>query len=80
MKTSYYTATSINGFIADSSNALDWLFQFGEVEGMQDHYPKFLTRIGAIAMGPVLCFMRLILTIPIRYRAAQIMFSDYHCR
>lgn len=51
MKTSYYTATSINGFIADSNNALDWLFQFGEIEGMQDHYPRFIAQVGALAMG-----------------------------
>ncbi|MDZ4701143.1 MAG: dihydrofolate reductase family protein [Rhodothermales bacterium] len=51
MKTSYYTATSINGFIADSNNALDWLFQFGEIEGMRDHYPRFIAQVGALAMG-----------------------------
>lgn len=51
MKTSYYTATSINGFIADSKNGLDWLFQFGEIEGMEDHYPRFIARVGALAMG-----------------------------
>lgn len=51
MKTQYYTATSIDGYIADENNSLDWLFQFGEIESMKDHYPRFIKEIGAIAMG-----------------------------
>ncbi len=49
MKTQYYTAASLDGFIADSDNSLDWLFQFGEIEG--DTYPDFISEVGAIAMG-----------------------------
>ncbi|RUS97586.1 dihydrofolate reductase [Dulcicalothrix desertica PCC 7102] len=49
MKTQYYTATSLDGFIADSNNSLDWLFQFGEVTG--DSYSNFIREVGAIAMG-----------------------------
>jgi dihydrofolate reductase len=49
MKTQYYTATSLDGFIADSQNSLDWLFQFGEVQG--DSYANFISEVGAIAMG-----------------------------
>ncbi|RYX83003.1 dihydrofolate reductase [bacterium] len=49
MKTQYYTAVSLDGFIADSHNSLDWLFQFGEVEG--DTYPDFIREVGALAMG-----------------------------
>ncbi|MDZ8183854.1 MAG: dihydrofolate reductase family protein [Nostoc sp. ChiSLP02] len=49
MKTQYYTATSLDGFIADSENSLDWLFQFGEVEN--GSYPNFIREVGAIAMG-----------------------------
>ena len=51
MKTQYYTATSINGFIADENNSLDWLFQFGDVDSMADSYPRFIEQVGAIAMG-----------------------------
>ena len=49
MSTQYYTATSLDGFIADSHNSLDWLFQFGG-EGATD-YPEFIREVGAIAMG-----------------------------
>lgn len=51
MKTVYYTATSIDGFIADPQDSLDWLFQFGEVDGMEEEFPRFMSRIGAAAMG-----------------------------
>jgi dihydrofolate reductase len=51
MTTQYYTAPSIDGFIADADNSLDWLFQFGEVEGMAEEYPRFLADVGALAMG-----------------------------
>lgn len=51
MKTQYYTATSIDGYIADDNNSLDWLFQFGEIESMKDDYPRFIERVGALAMG-----------------------------
>lgn len=49
MKTQYYTATSLDGFIADSHNSLDWLFQFGEVTG--DSYSNLIREVGTIAMG-----------------------------
>lgn len=49
MKTVYYTATSLDGFIADPNDSLEWLFQL-EGEGSRD-YPEFIARIGAIAMG-----------------------------
>lgn len=49
MKTQYYTATSLDGFIADSQNSLDWLFQFGEAG--DGSYLDFIREVGAIAMG-----------------------------
>jgi dihydrofolate reductase len=49
MKTQYYTASSLDGFIADPENSLDWLFQFGQPE--ETDYPEFIRDVGAIAMG-----------------------------
>lgn len=49
MKTQYYTASSLDGFIADPQNSLDWLFQFGDVE--ETSYPEFIRDVGALAMG-----------------------------
>jgi dihydrofolate reductase len=51
MKTQYYTATSLDGFIADSQNSLDWLMQFGDVESLGLGYAEFIADVGAIAMG-----------------------------
>src|SRR4051812_41222321 len=51
MRTQYYTATSIDGFIADGDNSLEWLFQLGDAEGMEEEYPRFLADVGALAMG-----------------------------
>jgi len=47
-KTLYYTATSIDGFIADADNSLDWLF---EVSGEDEDFPAFIAGVGAFAMG-----------------------------
>jgi dihydrofolate reductase len=49
MKTQYYTASSLDGFIADPRNSLDWLMQFGDPE--EGSYPAFIRDVGAIAMG-----------------------------
>jgi len=51
MKTQYYTATSIDGFIADADNSLGWLFQVADEESMRDDYPRFIAEVGALAMG-----------------------------
>lgn len=48
MKTVYYTATSLDGFIATEEHSLDWLMQFGDED---PGYPRFIERIGAVAMG-----------------------------
>ncbi len=53
MKTQYYTAATLDGFIADENNSLDWLFQFGgDPEGAGDTgYSDFIREVGALAMG-----------------------------
>ena len=47
--TQYYTATTIDGFIADEHNSLDWLFEADN--GEDDSFASFFTGIGAFAMG-----------------------------
>jgi dihydrofolate reductase len=49
MKTQYYTATSLDGFIATEDDSLDWLFQLGDVNDTS--YPAFIAEVGALAMG-----------------------------
>lgn len=46
--TQYYTATTIDGFIADERNSLDWLFV---VERDEDTFAAFFAGVGAFAMG-----------------------------
>ncbi|GAA1866071.1 dihydrofolate reductase family protein [Asanoa iriomotensis] len=48
MATRYYTATTIDGYIADADNSLDWLF---EVTDRDDRFAPFFAGIGAFAMG-----------------------------
>lgn len=50
MKTIYYTAATLDGFLADDNHSLDWLFQFAPPEG-EDHYEAFVKNVGALAMG-----------------------------
>lgn len=49
MKTQYYTATSLDGYIATEDDSLDWLFALGEVG--ESSYPAFISEVGALAMG-----------------------------
>ncbi len=48
-KTQYYTATSVDGFIADPDNSLTWLFQVDR--GGVDDFAPFFERVGAMCMG-----------------------------
>ncbi len=51
METHYYTATSIDGFIADEQDSLDWLFQVAQDPASDDRYEAFVAGIGALVMG-----------------------------
>lgn len=49
MRTQYYTAASLDGFIATEDDSLDWLFALGEPS--DPTYPGFISEVGALAMG-----------------------------
>lgn len=49
LKTQYYTATSLDGFIATEDDSLDWLFTLATLG--ESSYPSFISQVGAIAMG-----------------------------
>ena len=49
MKTQYYTAVSVDGFIATKDDSLEWLFPLGDIRDTS--YPTFIRDVGAIAMG-----------------------------
>jgi len=49
VKTQYYTATSLDGFIATEDHSLDWLFPLGDLN--TSSYPQFISEVGALAMG-----------------------------
>lgn len=49
MKTQYYTATSLDGFIATVDDSLEWLFPLGDIA--ETSYPAFIRDVGALAMG-----------------------------
>jgi dihydrofolate reductase len=51
VKTQYYTAASLDGFIATTDDSLEWLFPLGDVEATS--YPAFIRDVGALAMGSV---------------------------
>ena len=50
-RTQYYTATSLDGFIADESHSLDWLFTRQRDPDGPLSYGAFIAEVGAIAMG-----------------------------
>jgi len=49
--TQYYTATSLDGFIADPDNSLAWLFTRQREDDGPLNYGDFIAGVGALAMG-----------------------------
>ena len=49
--TQYYTATSLDGFIAGPDNSLDWLFIREREPDGPLNYDEFIAEVGALAMG-----------------------------
>jgi dihydrofolate reductase len=49
--TQYYTATSLDGRIADENHSLEWLFTRQQDRSGPLNYRDFVANVGAIAMG-----------------------------
>ncbi|MCD1653557.1 dihydrofolate reductase family protein [Treponema zuelzerae] len=49
MLTQYYTASTLDGFIATTDHSLDWLFPLADISTTS--YPSFYNEVGAIVMG-----------------------------
>jgi dihydrofolate reductase len=51
MATIYYTATTLDGFLATTDNSLDWLFEVPGASEAEAGMGDFMAGIGALAMG-----------------------------
>jgi dihydrofolate reductase len=49
-RTVYYTATTLDGFLADPDDSLDWLFEVPG-DGPGDRFDTFMSGIGSVLMG-----------------------------
>ncbi len=50
-RTQYYTATSLDGFIATTEHSLDWLFTRDQDPNGPMSYGEFIADVGAVTMG-----------------------------
>jgi dihydrofolate reductase len=50
-RTTYYTASSLEGFIADEQHSLAWLFRQDQDPSGPLNYDGFAARLGAVVMG-----------------------------
>lgn len=50
-KLTFYTATTLDGFLADPDDSLDWLFRQDQDQAGPLNYNDFIAEIGAIVMG-----------------------------
>lgn len=49
MRTQYYTAASLDGFLATEDHSLEWLFPLVDIKDTS--LPEFMQGVGALAMG-----------------------------
>ena len=49
--TQYYTATTLDGFIADENHSLEWLFSRDQDRSGPGNYADFFANVGALALG-----------------------------
>lgn len=47
----YNTSSTLNGFIADKENSLQWLFDVPGSDSASEDFGSFLSTVGTIAMG-----------------------------
>jgi dihydrofolate reductase len=57
-KTQYYCAATLDGFIAESDDTLDWLLKYegsfeGDAEPIKGGYDRYYEGVGALVMGSV---------------------------
>lgn len=51
-RTIYYTATTLDGFLADADDSLEWLFDVPAAEGSAStRFEQFMAGVGGIIMG-----------------------------
>ncbi|MFD5599852.1 dihydrofolate reductase family protein [Leucobacter sp. NPDC058333] len=50
-RTVFYTATTLDGYIADPSDSLDWLLRQPQEENGAGDYATFIAGVGAVVMG-----------------------------
>jgi len=50
-RTQYYTATSLDGYIADEQHSLEWLFKQQQDRSGPLNYDAFFAEVGALALG-----------------------------
>ena len=50
-RTQYFTATTLDGYLADENGSLDWLFRLPHGDDGERRWEEFITPVGAMAMG-----------------------------
>lgn len=51
MRTQYYTAATLDGYLADTNNSLDWLFEVDDDGQTEPAVAEYIHGVGALAMG-----------------------------